>query len=84
MPTAYTQAKNTLASLALDLAQQATDAGQTAVAQSLSALAAEITTETPTDAEFWGDANRSGAVRGWSDIISAATQVVKRRHRWQR
>lgn len=84
MPTAYTEAKNTLAALAGDLAAQATDAGQTTVAQSLTALAAEINSTTPTDAEFWGDAARSGAVQGWSQIISAASQVVKRRHRWQR
>lgn len=84
MPTAYTQAKNTLAALAGDLADQATEAGQTTVAQSLQALATEITAATPTDTEFWGDANRSGAAEGWSQIISAASQVVKRRHRWQR
>lgn len=84
MPTAYTQAKNTLAALAEDLSEQATAAGQTTVAQSLTALATEIATDTATDTEFWGDANRSGAVQGWSQILAAASQVVKRRHRWQR
>ena len=84
MPPASTEAKNTLAALAGDLAAQATDAGQTTVATALTDLATEINSGTPTDAEFWGDSARSGAVEGWSQIISAASQVVKRRHRWQR
>ena len=84
MAVAYTHAKATLAQVAAALAAEATAAGQTSLASSLTSFSTEISDATVTEAEFFGGAEvvgeavvqRPSVGVVWSQILDATAGAV--------